>query len=272
DRSYADLVAEARSRIPGLHPAWTDHNPTDPGIVLVELLAWLAEMLIYRADQVPEDHYDAFLSILNGQGWSRTIPLDSAIRAPLLPCGAHYRAAPPADFEHLVLHDWPKTSEALGLGDTGVVRRARSLSQLNLEADGMEQLSPAPGHVSLVIVPSPRDERDETPQPSPALLEALLKWLEPRRPPAAGHHTVGPGYVNVAISARLVLRDNYAPLTTARSGILSNKAIAAETRRQAIAAMQAYFNPLTGGAHSQGWPFGRNVYLSEIYQLLDGLP
>src|SRR3954454_9376688 len=66
DRSYADLLEEARTLIPSLDPAWTDHNPTDPGITLIELFAWLAEMLIYRADQVPDRHRLAFLKLLNG--------------------------------------------------------------------------------------------------------------------------------------------------------------------------------------------------------------
>ena len=43
DHTYAELVDEARASIPVLYPAWTDHNPSDPGMTLVELLAWLAE-------------------------------------------------------------------------------------------------------------------------------------------------------------------------------------------------------------------------------------
>ena len=36
------LLAFARERIPTL-PGWTDHNVSDPGITLVELLAWVAD-------------------------------------------------------------------------------------------------------------------------------------------------------------------------------------------------------------------------------------
>ena len=67
DRTFADLVAEARL-IRTYQPEWTNYNPSDPGITLVELFAWLAEMLIYRADQVTDRHRLAFLKLLNGPG------------------------------------------------------------------------------------------------------------------------------------------------------------------------------------------------------------
>ena len=37
DWTYADLTAEARALIPSLCPEWTNHNPSDPGITLIEL-------------------------------------------------------------------------------------------------------------------------------------------------------------------------------------------------------------------------------------------
>jgi hypothetical protein len=60
DRRWADLVEEARSLIPRLAPAWTDHNVHDPGITFVELFAWLAEMQIYRLNRVGARHREAF--------------------------------------------------------------------------------------------------------------------------------------------------------------------------------------------------------------------
>ena len=64
DRRWADLVEESRSLIPRFAPSWTDHNVHDPGITLMELFAWLAEMSIYRLSQVPERHLRKFLSLI----------------------------------------------------------------------------------------------------------------------------------------------------------------------------------------------------------------
>ena len=40
DRTFEQLVAEAKRRIPGYTPEWTDLNDTDPGLTLVQLFAW----------------------------------------------------------------------------------------------------------------------------------------------------------------------------------------------------------------------------------------
>jgi predicted phage baseplate assembly protein len=60
-RTWSDLVSEARTLLPRYAPGWTDYNVTDPGVTLVELFAWLSEMLMFRADRVPPAEIRAFL-------------------------------------------------------------------------------------------------------------------------------------------------------------------------------------------------------------------
>jgi hypothetical protein len=38
------------------------------------------------------------------------------------------------------------------------------------------------------------------------------------------------------------------------------------------AALSRFLDPLTGGPAGRGWPFGRDVYRSEILQAIDGVP
>jgi len=64
-RTWAELVAEARRRIPRYTPEWTDLNDSDPGITLVQLFAWLTEMTLYQMNRVPERNYIEFLNLLN---------------------------------------------------------------------------------------------------------------------------------------------------------------------------------------------------------------
>ncbi|MBV9270716.1 MAG: putative baseplate assembly protein [Candidatus Eremiobacteraeota bacterium] len=52
-RTYDDLVAEAKQRIPRYLPEWTDLNESDPGIALVELFAWMTEATLYQLNQAP---------------------------------------------------------------------------------------------------------------------------------------------------------------------------------------------------------------------------
>jgi hypothetical protein len=64
DRTFEDLYAELRRRIPRYTPEWTDHNDSDPGITLLQLFAWLQEMLIWRLNQVPDKNFIKFLELI----------------------------------------------------------------------------------------------------------------------------------------------------------------------------------------------------------------
>lgn len=64
DREYQDIVDEALSLIPRYAPEWTNHNPSDPGITLLELAAWMTDLILYRLNRVPEKNYVAFLNLL----------------------------------------------------------------------------------------------------------------------------------------------------------------------------------------------------------------
>jgi Baseplate J-like protein len=64
DRSYQQLRDELVRRIPVYAPDWTDHNPSDPGITLIELFAFLGENLLFRFNQIPDATKLAFLKLL----------------------------------------------------------------------------------------------------------------------------------------------------------------------------------------------------------------
>ncbi len=67
DRTFQQLVDEMRKRIPFYCPEWTDHNVSDPGITLLELFAWMVEILLVQLNQVPELHTIRFLEMLGLQ-------------------------------------------------------------------------------------------------------------------------------------------------------------------------------------------------------------
>jgi len=64
DRKFQDIVREARSKIPLYCPKWTDYNLSDPGITLIELFAWMVDMLLYRLNRVPEKNYIKFMELI----------------------------------------------------------------------------------------------------------------------------------------------------------------------------------------------------------------
>jgi predicted phage baseplate assembly protein len=64
DRNFQDIVDEAKKRIPQYCKEWTDHNVSDPGVTLIELFAWMTDMILYRLNRVPDLHYIKFMQML----------------------------------------------------------------------------------------------------------------------------------------------------------------------------------------------------------------
>ena len=64
DRTHKEIVEEALRLIPQYCPDWTNFNPSDPGITLIELFAWMTEMIIYRLNKVTDKNFIAFLSLM----------------------------------------------------------------------------------------------------------------------------------------------------------------------------------------------------------------
>lgn len=239
DRRYSDLVDEARALIPTHAPEWTNHNPSDPGIMLVELFAWLSEMLIYRLNRVTDENTRNFLRLLNGRGWqpsgTSAEALAEDVRQTVLALRRRERAVSAEDFEVLAAEADKR------------VARVRCLPRRNALMDfDAEQ----PGHVSLVVVTTPGSDTQ-------SVLQAVQAYLEPHRLLTTFVHVVATPLLPVDVTVSVV------PLPDATPG---------ELQPRAITALRDFLDPLHGGEAGSGWPFGRNAYVSEIFQLLDQLP
>ncbi|MBM0744164.1 baseplate J/gp47 family protein [Phormidium sp. CLA17] len=240
DHDYADLVEMARSLIPSECPEWTDHNPSDTGIILIELFAWLTELLLYQVNQVPDSSQQVFLRLLKGdETWEKpkNQSLQAATQETILALRKRYRAVTAADYEALVMENF-------------AVGRVKVFENRNLTLK-TQPPEPVAGHISLVIVPQePFTVLD------PALQTKIADLLEERRLLGTKQHVVSPEYVNVSITANLYLEAGR---------------VFEQVKAAGIAQLQQFFHPLSGGEDKQGWPFGRAVYISEIYQQLDQL-
>lgn len=64
DRDFEQLMRDLRLRIPRYSKEWTNYNDSDPGITLLQLFAWLSEMMLFRMNQVPLKNYVKFLKLL----------------------------------------------------------------------------------------------------------------------------------------------------------------------------------------------------------------
>jgi hypothetical protein len=118
-----------------------------------------------------------------------------------------------------------------------------------------------PGQVFVLVIP--RVTRPEG-YLEPAQLElktadvqALTTYLDERRLLTTRLDVRAPAYRWVA--ARVQLR--------AAQGVNQ-----AEVEQQVLARLYRFLNPLTGGKDGNGWPFGRTLFVSDVYQCLQGMP
>lgn len=249
DKTFDGLVSEARALIPVFNKEWTNYNPSDPGITLIELFAWLAEMSIYRTDQVTERTYRNFLSMI-GISVGPDESIESAIQRAHESLTEQYRAITTQDFERL-------TMECLKSIGPGLGGRAICMSNRDLEYSTFDKEKP--GHVSIIVVPRCGDPEEYcTPDclPTELLLRHVKTFLQERRLITTRIHVAAPTYRTIPLKIRLVLKKN-----TAEAAVI----------KQAVAEIDKYYDPITGGPEGTGWPLGRNIYRSELYYLLEGI-
>lgn len=147
-------------------------------------------------------------------------------------------------------------TRAVTLGDyealvrkTPGVRLARVSARANLHP-GFPCFQ-APGIVTVIILPWLPKGR---PVPSVALRRTVAAYLTRRRVIGTRVEVVGPTYRKVSVQARVQSADRV------------NKE---SLQTRIIEALDRFFDPLAGGPEGTGWPFGRDVYRSEVLQVID---
>jgi hypothetical protein len=240
DRDFDQLAGEARALIPRNLPAWTDHNPSDPGITLQELFAFLVEIGIYQLNRVPERSLRRFADLVSVAS-SPNLPIEVRLREALDALERRERAITAAEFEDLARAASPD------------VARSKAV----VEVIDTPTVFPDDQIVRVVVVPN--EPNEPAPQPSDALRETVFSSLRARRLLTTRVQVVPPRYADVRIEV-VVVRDAVTLLTSD------------DVRRGVESAIRGFLSPLDGGVDGTGWEFGRAVFRSELYQRIEGLP
>lgn len=85
DRTFQDLVDDAKRFVQERCPTWTDHNVSDPGVTLIETFAWMTDLLLYRLNRVPDRLYVKFLDLIGTTLFpptAATVEVDFRLSAP----------------------------------------------------------------------------------------------------------------------------------------------------------------------------------------------
>ncbi len=100
DITFAQLVEDAKKRIPQYNTEWTDYNIHDAGITLIELFAWLSEMQVFFLNQITEKDKKKFIKLL-GSALQKCENLNEAILVAQKDLKKPYRAVTLDDYEFL---------------------------------------------------------------------------------------------------------------------------------------------------------------------------
>jgi hypothetical protein len=89
------------------------------------------------------------------------------------------------------------------------------------------------------------------------LRDEVQSYLDDRRLLATRLEIAAPKYIPVVVKAKVKVRAGSDPAR-----------IAAQVEKK----LYRYINPLSGGPNGDGWPFGRGLFLSEVYAIIQGTP
>lgn len=108
---------------------------------------------------------------------------------------------------------------------------------------------PSPGVVTVMVIPRYDLSQPDAPMPDRWFLDAVCKYLHPRRLVTTEVHVRGPKYVSiwVTVGIEVIAGKDFAPL-----------------REKVIKELQTFLSPLTGGYEKTGWLLSRGVDAEEL--------
>jgi hypothetical protein len=113
---------------------------------------------------------------------------------------------------------------------------------------------PIPGVVTVIVVPNSPDTK---PTPNQTTLKAVCAYLDTHRLLTSEIYVVGPVYRKIKIDVHLVVLPSY-DLATVKNAVQEN--------------LVAFFDPLHGGQEGTGWPFGGQIFYSDVYRVIIQTP
>lgn len=248
NRTFEDLVAEAKSLIPVYAPQWTNYNPSDPGITLIELFAWLCEMIIYRVDQVPNKNYISFLKLL-GVELMEDEKLPDGIRRAVEQLSERYIAVTASDYELLAQNG---LLEKPGIFNEFPDLSVRTICLVNRDLERFKTDEATQfGHISILLLLKTENIKDLLKEMA-EIKKYVRDSLGAKKLLTTRIHVVEPDYQEVNINIVVSAKDKGLKDTIEK-------------------AISSYLDPMTGGEENKGWKPGRSVYTSDIYHLVEGI-
>jgi hypothetical protein len=173
------------------------------------------------------------------------------------------RAVTSEDFEWLVREASSKVFKVKCMPATGLIPQSNPENENGKSKPATEKTTAdlslrfKQGSVTIIIVP---ESEEQKPFPSQELIREIEEYLLTRistcltTPYTLQINLMGPGYIRMGAEASVRFRS-----------IREAKKI----EGRIIENLKQFFHPLYGGPEKKGWDFGRNIYISEVYEVIE---
>ncbi|WMW25082.1 hypothetical protein RE474_13520 [Methanolobus sediminis] len=267
-KTYEEISEEMVASIPKYTDRWTNHNPSDPGITILEMLSWIAEATLYRMNRVPNESYVNFLRLVAGASGIDEIekllkdphsdkchrnvleflkeieegnekPIPDIKREALLFLNSRYRAITEDDFCQLAA----EATDMFG------VEVRRVIVEKALDESKVE----------IILIPGEWKQYEELAESEKQsrykeLTGYVMDYLNPRTLIGTKIKVKQPVYSDVSIDLEIVCHQ-YA---------IAEK-IEADTKNRIL----QHLDPFVGGDERTGWPYRRSLSIYEIAQVVE---
>jgi hypothetical protein len=267
-KTYEEISEEMVASIPKYTGKWTNHNPSDPGITIIELLSWIAETTLYRINRIPDESYVNFLRLVAGasgvdeverllkdphkdeyhrkileflkeieEGHDKTIA--EVKKEALLFLTSRYRAVTDDDFRQLAIE-------------------ATDLFKVEVRRVIVEN-APDENSVEIVLVPDKWKQYEELTEAEKQsrykeLVEFVKDYLNPRTLIGTKIEVKQPVYSDVSIELKVVCHH-----------YVTAEKIETDTKDRIL----QHLDPFMGGDEKTGWTYRRSLSIYEIAQIVE---
>lgn len=293
DLSYQQLIDTLVQSIPQYSEQWTDYNASDPGIVLLEMLSWVAQSLLYRGNIISDTSYQNYLRLVAGEEPLR--PVDE-LQLTLLETLKNWpeqqsnqdimevtsqaqlywqcsnRAISETDFYGLSLTAYyDELAVQMGGQVSSINYRQQSLEHLQqlrrifVQTENENKLLTSLKHVTIIVntTDNPNDslyinsDQNEIFTPdTAAIVFAINNYLVPRRP------------VSTLLTVRPVALTD---IDIQVDIIYASSSDTSQTIKNVQQTISDYVNPFIGGHEGEGWPLGNSLVSSDLVRLVGEL-
>ncbi|MEA3324166.1 MAG: baseplate J/gp47 family protein [Euryarchaeota archaeon] len=251
-RTYADILDEMIASIPKYTDKWTNHNPSDPGITILELLSWIEETTLYRINRIPVESYINFLRLVAGA--SGVAEVDRMLNDPGI-----YR------YHRQILEFLKEVEEgdnkSIAEIKEAALRFLKSRYRAVTEDDFCQLAIEAADEVGRAIVYKSGDNEkveivivSESGDGYEELTQVVTDYLNPRKLIGTIIKVKRPVYTDVAIDIRVVCYHYTTP---------------EEVEKDVRDRILKHLDPFGGGDDGTGWPYGRPLTVYEIAQIIE---